>query len=196
MARVNAPWAGSAEPPYAVTKDPMPPSTYGAMGAWNQGDALDKYYRDAAAVRNFSRRGAWGVLAPRPVRGSASRPGPSVNEHQAAVKPINEQPLQANMPGGTGAARCEYMKSELVPGRLFNVASRGLPSGAQPKWSFDRMPSLLPPPLMRDFGVARSCAGVAPRVGTPLTRMTSNPELGSNKLPPLTSQRNSMPNLK
>lgn len=36
-----------------------------------------------------------------------------------------------------------------LPSRIFNVASRGLPSGAQRQWCFERMPSLIPSPLAR-----------------------------------------------
>lgn len=68
------------------------------------------------------------------------------------------------MPGSSGTGCLVYMQRELPSnGRIFNVASRGLPAGAQSRWSFDRLPSLLPHPLQRDCGVARSCAGLAPR---------------------------------
>jgi len=181
---------------------PTPPSTYESMGAWIHGDALEKYYRDARDVRNFSRRGAWGQLAPLPPNlgtngvHSAYRAGPmdptaqssasqSLLKQGSSALVVRTQgssaaaaQAQSPMPGGTGTSRVVYMEKELAPGRLFNVASRGLPSGAQPKWSFDRMPSLLPPPLMRDRGVARSTAGVAPRVSAgPLPRAISSPEL-------------------
>jgi len=234
-------WVGGREAPWAVNSDPTPPSTYEMMGAWNLGDGVQKVYRDAASVRNFSRRGAWGALAPRPMslgaRPSASSPSagavtnalanapphpdpphPAPPQRHVAFKPNLEQslrkctepphavqcyPVQVGMPGGTGSARLAYMQPELVPGRLFNVASRGLPSGAQPKWSFDRMPSLLPPPLLRDRGVARSCAGVAARTESQSTlpRAQSNPELAQHQpssgvLPPLIPQRVSAASLR
>merc|ERR1712217_679618 len=62
-----------------------------------------------------------------------------------------------------------YMRSDLPNGRIFNLASRGLPNGALTRWSFDSMPSLLPSPLERDYSVARSCAGVPPRTSSLLS---------------------------
>lgn len=42
-------------------------------------------------------------------------------------------------------------------------ASRGFPGGGHTKWSFERVPSLLPPHLERDRGMrGRSCAGNPP----------------------------------
>jgi hypothetical protein len=203
MAR-DKPWVPSTQPPWLANSDPTPCSTYEAQCAWNQGDALQKYYRDAASVRNFSRRGAWGALAPRPPGSGIQQtplrlaPSTSLDERQAAFKQAQEKEL-ISIPGGTGASRVEYMKADAPEkGRLFNVASRGLPSGAQPKWSFDRMPSLLPPPLMRDRGVARSCAGMPPRVEPLLPRADSNPDLVKRRpgmLPPLLSQSTSAPSL-
>mmetsp|Transcript_1164 Transcript_1164/g.1763 ORF Transcript_1164/g.1763 Transcript_1164/m.1763 type:complete len:210 (+) Transcript_1164:17-646(+) len=168
------PWSRSGQPPWAVSSEPWHSSTQSEIGAWNQGDTLRRHHSEAALVRNFSRRGAWGQLAPLPAKADLGRsevcPQLPTRSGVAVASQLEEgapsshtiAKWNAEMPGSSGPGRLVYMQEDLGTGRLFNVASRGLRGGSQPKWCFDRMPSLLPPPLMRDRGVARSCAGVPP----------------------------------
>eukprot|EP00747_Dinoflagellata_sp_TGD_P166084 gnl/TRDRNA2_/TRDRNA2_188337_c0_seq1.p1 gnl/TRDRNA2_/TRDRNA2_188337_c0~~gnl/TRDRNA2_/TRDRNA2_188337_c0_seq1.p1 ORF type:complete len:261 (+),score=37.09 gnl/TRDRNA2_/TRDRNA2_188337_c0_seq1:36-785(+) len=137
-----------------------------------QKDAVRKCHLEAKEVRNFNR---WGVAT------TSAEPWEKLQAQKAAVRRSTRTSDQAHwdvmsrnvsadwqreqvVPGSSGrTSTTAYLQDDTRPLRVFNIASRGLPSGAQQKWCFDRVPSLLPEPLLRDRGMhGRPCAGVPP----------------------------------
>mmetsp|Transcript_73388 Transcript_73388/g.203766 ORF Transcript_73388/g.203766 Transcript_73388/m.203766 type:complete len:278 (-) Transcript_73388:112-945(-) len=60
------------------------------------------------------------------------------------------------------------------PGDVFPQASRGIPNGGMPMWSFERMPSLMQSPLMRDT-CKRGVAGAPPTTLSPPPQALQGP---------------------
>lgn len=94
---------------------------------------------------------------PDPERRSRSSPSQSPAEgRHRSDQPRPPKSLLGNLMGPG-----DVTPSQGFPGAP--GASRGLPNGGHPLWSFERMPSLLHGPLDRDRGKhARSCAGDPP----------------------------------
>mmetsp|Transcript_69018 Transcript_69018/g.152302 ORF Transcript_69018/g.152302 Transcript_69018/m.152302 type:complete len:210 (+) Transcript_69018:40-669(+) len=170
-------------------------STNADIGNWLHGNALQRHHSDAREARNFIR---WHGSNPRndslpAVHQSHSKlnqektpPAPSpltgAQPPNGEVRFVHGRALPSAslratpMPGSSGDAATAYMQLQL-PSRIFNVASRGLPSGAQRQWCFERMPSLIPSPLARDQQVGRSCAGLPARVPSETRRALDRPVL-------------------
>ncbi|CAJ1428632.1 unnamed protein product [Effrenium voratum] len=164
-------------------------STTADIGSWLPGDALQRQHGDAAEAETRW-HGCREIRAdlPQHLRHLAhSRWNPDKQEPGvASVSKAPEKEVYHFLPGralppavpvakdypddGTG-----YMVPQLPGSRIFNVASRGRPSGAQRHWCFERLPSLMPTPLARDQQVGRSCAGLPVRLTSESRRALDRP---------------------
>ncbi|CAL1127718.1 unnamed protein product [Cladocopium goreaui] len=184
-------------------------STNADIGNWLHGNALQRHHSDAREAPTGVR---WHGSNPRndslpAVHQSHSKlnqektpPAPSpltgAQPPNGEVRFVHGRALPSAslratpMPGSSGDAATAYMQLQL-PSRIFNVASRGLPSGAQRQWCFERMPSLIPSPLARywapvinrpddaplEWLQGRSCAGLPARVPSETRRALDRPVL-------------------
>lgn len=159
-------------------------SSHQAYGSWAYGGPLSQHQQDLRAARGFVKHD--NGLAPYHPPPSMSSPSGAnrASEHRQPPplncdgEAVNQLAAAKEVPSPTGqrphdvepmphAARGHPAMPGLrggLPG-----ASRGLPWGASnPTWCFERMPSLLPPHLQRDYGKqGRGVSGLPPACYAP-----------------------------
>lgn len=142
--------------PFATRAEPWQSSTASAYGKALEGEGVvAKHKEDLQTAFTYIR---WGGLAP--TTSVSSKSGGLQEESTRrvfeAIAPFTNQARQEDAAEGMGSVGNIGYGSG-----LYAQASRGKISGTQRKWCFERMPSLLPQPLLRgqiSCGVAPPCS--------------------------------------
>eukprot|EP00440_Ansanella_granifera_P014358 gb/GFBE01015605.1/.p1 GENE.gb/GFBE01015605.1/~~gb/GFBE01015605.1/.p1 ORF type:complete len:258 (+),score=33.71 gb/GFBE01015605.1/:1-774(+) len=150
------PWqAKSLTAPYATRKQPWTPATSSAYGEAVKGrtDLIVQHKKDLDSAFNYIR---WHGAKPGSSAGAAEQKEPEIKVELADSRQLHKASL---------TSESRPADEETSPTRnigygsgMYAHASRGKRSGTQPTWSFERVPSLLPQPLLR----GRQTCGVAP----------------------------------
>jgi len=134
--------------PFATTSDGWQAPVSASYGSRQQDGAPARHQKERIAARNYIQ---WG-FDPRPSNSSTPALHVDARVFNGFDYPGSKMQVQSELG--------EYSTSQ-SPHSIYPQASRGIPGGSQPKWSFERMPSLLAHPLQRDV-CKRSCAGIPP----------------------------------
>mmetsp|Transcript_83715 Transcript_83715/g.249880 ORF Transcript_83715/g.249880 Transcript_83715/m.249880 type:complete len:231 (+) Transcript_83715:88-780(+) len=167
-------WQKESRCPYAIRPESWKPPVSRAYGSALAKETVPKHMKDISMAVNFTQ---WGI---KPT--SQNWDVPTFSDDQMTVAAASQklaglarsgQSTATTTRAGTPERELRELKSRRLrpEGTVLagtQLASRGLVTGSQPQWSFERMPSLLQQPLLR--GTGQRAFGVAPRTPGPRER--------------------------